>query len=190
MRSQVARGLLPLASTKQNRAVAQTLKTHVMTDVRGYSRILEDQGDAHGARVIRAYERVVRAALQRKSFEVDHIADAFHLVFPTPTQALRTAISIAESLQRHNARRPDLQIPVAFGIESGQGVRQRSHFVGAAPVVASRLTHRAQPGQILVGEAAFALLRPTKLGPMRDLGVWQPSGGQSMHLYEAREPDP
>lgn len=161
-----------------------------MTDVRGFSRILEEEGEAHGARLIRAYERFVRAALSRKTFEVDHIADAFHLVFPTPTQALRTAMSIAESLQRHNKRHPDLQIPVAFGIESGQGIRQRSHFVGAAPVVAARLAHRARPGQILVGEAAFALLRASKVGPMRDLGVWQPSGGQAMHLYEARAPDP
>jgi class 3 adenylate cyclase len=36
----------------------------------------------------------------------------------------------------------------------------------------------------------FALLRTAALDPMRDLGVWRPPGGQAVHLYEIRAPDP
>jgi class 3 adenylate cyclase len=160
-----------------------------MTDIRHYSRIVEDRGEAHAVRVMRSYERIVRGALPRKTCEVDHIADGFHLVFPTPVEAVRTAIAIADALQRHNALHPELQVTVGFGIDSGQGTRQGSHFVGSAPVVAARLARRANHGQVLVAEAAFGLLKAAKLGAMRDLGVWQPSGGQAVHIYEARAPD-
>jgi class 3 adenylate cyclase len=185
----VRQGLPSSTDRGQNRVVPQSLRTHVMTDIRHYSRIVEDEGEAHAVRVMRMYERLVRAALPRKTCEADHIGDGFHLVFPTPTQALRTAVAIADELQRHNALHPDLQIPVAFGIDSGQGARQGSHFVGSAPVVATRLARRAKPGQVLVAEATFALVRASKPGTMRDLGVWQPSGGQAVHVYEARAAD-
>ena len=169
--------------------VPQSLRTHVMADIRRYSRIVEDHGEAYAVRLMRVYERLVRAALPRKTCEVDHIADGFHLVFPTPVEALRTTVAIADALQHHNTLHSDLRVPVGFGIDSGQGSRQGSHFVGSAPVVAARLASRANPGQILVAEAAFALLRAAKLGDMRDLGMWQPSGGQAVHVYEARAAD-
>ena len=160
-----------------------------MSDIRHYSRLVEDKGEVYAVRVMRVYERIVRAALPRKTCEVDHIADGFHLVFPTPAEAVRTAIEIANELQLHNAAQSELQVRVGFGIDTGQGTRQGSHFVGSAPTVAARLAGRASPGQILLGEAAFALLRAANLGAMRDLGVWQPSGGQAIHVYEARVAD-
>ncbi len=168
-----------------------------MMDLRGYTGILLDEGSARAAVLMRAYERLVRTALPQRSFEVDHVADTFHLVFPTPTQAVRTATAIAEALRRHNETHPDMQLPVSFGIDTGEGVRHGTRIAGSAPVVASHLCHRAQPGQVIVSETVFGLLRAAKTGPMRDLGVWQPSGrhpgtgsGNAMHIYEARAPDP
>ena len=159
-------------------------------DLRGYSRMLLNGGEAHASVLMRAYERVVRGALETKTFEIDHIADTFHLAFPTPTQAVVTTTAIADALLRHNGAHPDLQIPVSFGIDTGTGIGRGTHFVGSAPVLATRLCHRALPGQILVSESVFALLRTAKLGPMHDLGVWRPKGGQVIHLYELRAPDP
>jgi class 3 adenylate cyclase len=160
-----------------------------MSDIRHYSRLVEDRGEAHAIRVMRIYERIVRAALPRKTCEVDHIGDGFHLVFPTPAEAVRTSLAIADALQRQNTLHSDVQVTVGFGIDSGQGARHGSHFVGSAPIVASRLAGRAKPGQILLAEAAYVLLKAAKLGDMRDLGVWQPSGGQAVHVYEARAAD-
>ena len=170
--------------------VPRSMKTHVIMDLRGYSRVLLNGGEAHASVLMRAYERLVRGALERKTLEVDHVADTFHLAFPTPIQAALTTTAIADALQRHNGAHPDLQIPVSFGIDTGTGIGRGTQFVGSAPVLASRLCHRAQPGQILVSESVFALLRAAKLGPMRDLGVWRPKGGQVVHLYELRAADP
>ncbi len=167
-----------------------SLRTHVLTDIRGYARFVEDRGDDDGRKLMRAYERIVRTALPRKSVEVDHIGDAFHLVFAVPTQAVRTAVTIAEAVVRHNEGHAELQLPVGFGVDAGQSIRHGSQYQGSAPYLASRLASRAQPGQILVSEAVFALLKGTKVGPIRDLGVWKPSGGQAVHMYEARAADP
>jgi len=80
----------------------RSLRTHVIMDLRGYSRMLLNGGEAHASVLMRAYERVVRGALETKTFEIDHIADTFHLAFPTPTQAVVTTTAIADALLRHN----------------------------------------------------------------------------------------
>jgi class 3 adenylate cyclase len=166
------------------------MKTHVMTDIRDYALLLENRGDDAGLTLMRAYERIVRMALPRKSVEADHIGDSFHLVFPTPTQAVRTAVAIAEAIHRHNGRRAELHLPVGFGVDTGQSVRHGTHYQGSPPILATRLARRAQAGQILVSEAVFALLKSAKAPEVRDLGVWKPSGGKAVHLYEVRAPDP
>lgn len=174
----------------ESHAMPQVLTTHVMTDIRGYSRVILDGRESQAVLLMRTYERLVRAALPRKTSEVDHIADSFHLRFPSPAEAVRTAMTIADSFARHNDTHPEVRLPVSFGIDTGESVSRGSHFVGSAPVLANRLCHRARPGQILLSETVFALLRTTKIGPMRDLGVWTPpEANHAIHVYEARSPD-
>jgi len=164
--------------------------THVFVDINGYSRMLEDRGESGILKVLRPYERIVRAALPRKSAEVDHYGDGFHLVFPTASQAVVTAIAIANALQRHNARHPEVLLPVKLAIEAGQSIRRNGSFVGNAVAVAAHLVGLAEPGQILVADGAAGLLRTNKATPLRDLGVWKIRGAENVHVYEARQPDP
>ena len=68
--------------------VPQSLRTHVMADIRRYSRIVEDHGEAYAVRRC-GLRTSRRAGLPRKTCEVDHIADGFHLVFSPTVEALR-----------------------------------------------------------------------------------------------------
>jgi class 3 adenylate cyclase len=163
---------------------------HLFLDINGYSRMLEERGETGILKALRPYERIVRAALPKKSAEVDHYGDGFHLVFPTASQAVVTAIAIADALQRHNARHPDIQLPVKLAIEAGQTIRRNGAFVGNAVAVAAHLVRVAEPGQVLVADGAAGLLRTTKATPLRDLGVRTVGGASSVHVYEARGPDP
>jgi len=156
--------------------------------VRGYGRIVEEQGDAYAARLLRAYYRIVRAELPKRGVVVEPTADTVYLVFSSVPEAVRTATAIADALARHNLGHPDLPIPVSIGIDAGQTLRHKGGNTGAAPIVASRLTSRAKPGQVLASEAVAALLRTAKV-PMRDLGISRLPDGQTMHVYEARPPD-
>lgn len=173
----------------ENSTMPHPVRTHLLMDVRGYGRIVETSGDAGAAQVMRAYERIVRSKLPRATLHAVRVADSFHVVFSTPTQAVQTAIAIADAFQHHNARHVEMTVPVGSGIDAGQTIRQREHYVGAAPVLAARLAGRARAGQILVSDAVVALLRNAKLPHLRDLGAWKAPDGQSTHVYEVRAPD-
>jgi len=163
---------------------------HLFVDLEGYSRMLAERGDREIVKVMRPYERIVRAALPRPSAEADHIGDAFHLVFSTAGEAVATAVAIADELQRHNVRNPDVRLPVKFAIEAGQATRRNGRLVGNALNVAAHLVKHSEPGQVLLADGAAALLRPDDRARLRDLGVWKLRGADGVHVYEARRPDP
>lgn len=165
------------------------MRTHVFADMLGYARLVESRPPEEVVRFLVAYDRIVRGALPSKRAEVDRAADVFHLVFSTPSEAVLTAIKIAEAVGRHNERNPDLYMRVKYGIEAGQTVYQGSRYVGSAVIVAFLLKAKAQSGQILLGEAVAALLRTSKIGRMRDLGVWRLPNGVVLHVHEARPSD-
>lgn len=167
--------------------MAEPTRTHVFTDLRGYGRILEELGNERAMKILRAYVRIVKAALPKRGVVAEQVADSFYLVFTSPIDAVRAAIAIADAAAAHNAAHPDLPIRVAAGMEAGQTIRHTGGNLGAAPVIANRIMDRARAGQVLLGEAVAALARSSKV-PLRDLGIARLPDGQSMHVFEARAP--
>lgn len=166
------------------------MRTHVFADMIDYAQLVEARPAADVVRYLVAYDKIVRQELPSRRNEVERNADIFHLVFSTPSEAVGTAVKIADAVGRHNARNPDLAMRVKFGIEAGQTVFQGNRYVGSAVMVAFMLRGKAQSGQILLGEAVVALLRSSRVGRMRDLGVWRLRNGQILHVHEARPADP
>ncbi len=158
-------------------------------DIKGFAAIVASAGDTNAALVLRAYDRIVRSKLTSATLDAGRVADSFHAVFASPSQAIKTAVAIADAFQRHNVRRVDMPILVAFGVDAGQTIRQGEHYVGSALVLASRLASRARPGQVLVSDTVFALLRAERPAHVRDLGAWRAKGGQMTHVYEVRAAD-
>jgi class 3 adenylate cyclase len=158
-------------------------------DIRGFGLILQSSGDAAGAEVLGAYERIVRSKLPTATLDAGRIADAFHAVFSTPSQAVKTAIEIADAFKRYNAAHLDRPISVGFGVDAGQTIRRGAHWVGTAPHLAARLASRASGGQVLVSETVFALLRNPRPANVRDLGAWKSKDGHATHVYEVRAAD-
>ncbi|MDQ2913049.1 MAG: adenylate/guanylate cyclase domain-containing protein [Chloroflexota bacterium] len=163
------------------------LRAHLFADLYGYSRMVNEQGEREVAKVMRTYERIVRKHAATRALDIERVADTFHLVFRLPVDAVRCAIEIADALTSENVR-ATTKIAVHFGVDAGQSVRGGGHYVGSAPVLASRLCSRARPGQVLVSEAIHNLIKTAHI-PTRDLGVWKPKGVPTVHVYEARAPD-
>ena len=160
------------------------VRAHLMTDFRGYGRLIHRSGAAEAGRRLRIYERIVRERLPSKSAEVDHIGDGFHLAFAAPRAAVRVAIEIADALAKHNGEHPDLNVPIAFGIEVGE--RPARGDQGFAPIIATHLCGRAKGGQVLITETVRALLGPPT--NVRDLGMLRLAGAE-IHIFEARAAD-
>jgi class 3 adenylate cyclase len=171
--------------------MASALRTYVFTNLRGYGEVLRT-GDVAAAQLLRAYRRVIRSAVPPPpaATEQEAVADTFHVAFRSPGRAVQTAMEIVKAIEDHNGRtRTGPILRVGIGIHAGETIREGRDFVGSAIEVAMRLSHAAQPGQILITETIHGLLRTANIGPMEDLGVWGPHGfGQTVHVYEVQVP--
>lgn len=168
------------------------LRTYLFTDLIGFGRFLSRDGDAAAARLLRAYRKVVQGQLPGPPTATlqEVTADTIYVTFRLPEDAIQAALAIAGAVHDHNRSHPEIPIRVGIGIHAGQAIREGRDFVGTAVAVAARMSHAAQPGQILTSATVLGLLRTSGVAPMRDLGVWGPHElGQSLHVFEVVTPD-
>jgi class 3 adenylate cyclase len=163
------------------------LRTYLFTDLLGYGHVLQVDGDAAAARLLRVYRRLVKGQIPpAPTATIQEVSgDTIFAAFRSPDDAIRASLAIVRAVDGHNQRRPDLPIRIGTGIHAGQTVRQGRDYVGSAVAVAQRLSHAADPGQILITDTVYALVRTAGVAPMNDLGAWGPRGfGQVVHVYE------
>jgi class 3 adenylate cyclase len=132
-------------------ADAPAYRTHLFSDLRGYTSFLERAGNAAGAEMLEGYRRLVRSIVPRfGGTEVSTEGDAFYVVFPSASSAVMCGLAIVDEADRETAAHPDRPIRVGIGIHSGEVVETDETFVGTAVNVASRVCAVAQPGEVLV----------------------------------------
>jgi FimV-like protein len=146
---------LAVAPPREQRKVVTVL----FCDVSG-STAFADARDPEAVRAVMArYFDVARAAIERHGGTLEKfIGDAVMAVFGVPTiredDALR-AVRAAEEL------RDAVEVPVRIGVNTGEVVTGSgdSLVTGDAVNVAARLEQAAAPGEVLLGDATFALVR-------------------------------
>lgn len=167
------------------------LRTYLFTNLVGYGELLQNLGDQAGARLLKTYRRAVTAEIERQpTGRVQELTgDAVYATFRIPEEAIKAALGIVSATTRHERRDPSMSFAVGVGIHAGQAVQQGTAYVGSAVALASRLSHAAQPKQILMSGTVYDLVRTTDIGSVVDLGVWGPeSFGQLVHVYEVLGP--
>jgi len=153
------------------------VRTFLFADLRDYTAFVESRGDAQATRLLRAYRRIVRGeVLARKGAEIKTEGDSFYVVFELPGDAVRCAISIQRKARKHTQDQPGLPLRLGIGVNTGEAVEHDGGYVGAAVIVASRLSSQAPAGSVIVTDTVRGLLRTTAIAPMRDLGAWTLKG--------------
>src|SRR5215212_821127 len=115
-------------------------RTHLFSDLRGYTTFLEQAGNAAGAAMLERYRKLVRSALARHGGrEVSTDGDAFYVVFPSASSAVNCGLAIVEDAARENSTQPHQPIQVGVGIHTGEVVETAETFVGTAVNVAARI---------------------------------------------------
>ncbi|HEY7604007.1 MAG TPA: adenylate/guanylate cyclase domain-containing protein [Gaiellaceae bacterium] len=133
------------------------VRTFLIADVRGYSRLTEEYGDEAAARLATTFAEVTAEEVEAHGGRVIEIrGDEALAVFTSARQAIRTGVDLQARLA--DEEDSDLPLRVGIGIESGEAVElEDGSFRGAALNVAARLCGRASGGEVLVSAGTARL---------------------------------
>ncbi len=145
--------------------------TVLFCDLAGYTSMTRELGAEQAHELTGRFFALADQIIERFGGTVDkHIGDCVMAVFGAPIahgndaeRAVRTALAVREAMPRlaETAGRPmDVHIGIASGqvVAGGAGGHRRFSITGNSVNLASRLTDRAAPGEILISEAVRATL--------------------------------
>jgi class 3 adenylate cyclase/tetratricopeptide (TPR) repeat protein len=179
----------PPASTEARRII-----TILFTDVTGSTALGEQLDPESLRRVMSRYFTEMKRILERHGATIEkYIGDAVMAIFGAPVaheddalRAVRAAMEMHDALDHLNAELDDawgVTIKTRTGLNTGEvlaagAIDSQSLVVGDAVNVAARLEQAAQPGEILIGDATFRLVRDAvvaePVGPVSLKGKTQP----------------
>ena len=145
----------------------------LFTDIEGSTALLGRLGEDDYARVLARHHALIRSALAAHGgCEVDTQGDAFFAVFSSPRGCVAAVLAMQQDLQAHLWPGGE-RVRARMGIHCGEAARTAAGLVGLEVHRAARVAAVAYGGQVLVSEAAAALVRGW-LPPgtaLADLGV-------------------
>lgn len=174
--------------------------TIVFCDISEFTNISEKMKPPQIADLLNAYfEMASRIILENKGSVNKYIGDSIMSVFGAPVayddhalRAVRAALAIQREIRRLNEKTDTrLRYHVHIGINTGEvvagniGSQKRIEYtvLGDAVNVAARLEKKAGPGQIVIGDRTYALVRE-KIN-CRPLGAERLKGKENeIHLFE------
>lgn len=128
-------------------------KTSLFTDIVGSTEMAVLLGDAAWADLLERHHSVVRAQLRRFSGEeMDTSGDGFFVVFPDPASAIEAGRAIVEAVRQ-------LGLTVRVGVHEGDCYIADGKCTGLAIHIGARIVGLAEPGELLVSEAAMTRAR-------------------------------
>jgi class 3 adenylate cyclase len=177
--------------------------TCLFCDLRGFTPFAETAAPEELFEVLRAYHEMLGELIQGFEGTLEHFAgDGVMVFFNDPIerdehelQAIRLALAAQERFAELARlwRRRGTALGLGIGIEAGYATLGRIGFEGRydygalGPVtnLASRLSTRAEPGQILVGQRAFGAVEEfVDAGEVGDLDL--KGFGRPITAYEVR----
>ena len=150
-------------------------------DLEGYTRLTEERGDEEAVAVAARLQEIVQDSPRRHRGEaVKWAGDGVMFRFRDPDGAVRSALDIVRDV-------PAAGLPPAHvGVAAGPVIQQGGDFYGRTVNLASRISDRAEAGQVLVSEP---VVETTSISDVRfeSIGAIQLAGmPRPVELFEAR----
>jgi predicted ATPase/class 3 adenylate cyclase len=140
--------------------------TFLFTDIEGSTRLLQELGPDEYDRVQDQHAESLRRAIAgHRGTEIRTEGDSFFVVFPTPNDALRAAVTAQRDLATTDVR-------VRMGLHTGEGRPGGDDYVGIDVHRAARIAAAGHGGQVLLSDATRGLVEhdlPDSV-TIRDLG--------------------
>ena len=145
--------------------------TVLFTDLEGSTDLRSRLGDDASQPLFDLHETIVRREVAAYGGrEVKALGDGFMVAFGSARQALACAVSIQRRFEDHNRARPDRELHIRIGINSGEVLHHDDDLHGAAVHAAARIAGRAKGGEILVADVVRQLAGNMPALVLRDRG--------------------
>jgi len=137
--------------------------TIMFTDIKGSTTYFETRGDINGlSMVFRHNEMLFPVIEHHKGTVIKTIGDSIMASFPDTIKGVRAAIEMQKTLSSYNATHPKQdQIRIRIGLNVGRGIVQQQDVFGDLVNVAARIESLAEPGQILISQSVYEVVRQT-----------------------------
>ena len=147
--------------------------TFLFTDIEGSTILLRRLGQDTYARALADHNSIIRSALAaHDGEELNVVGDGFFAVFPSPRVCVSAVLEMQRALETY-AWPAGEQVRVRMGVHTGEAAETDAGLVGLDVNRAARVAEVAHGGQILLSEAAAALVVDS-LPPgaaLTDLGI-------------------
>ena len=172
--------------TQANAPVNTGTYTILFTDLEGSTDLRVRVGDIAANEVIRLHdERVLARLVAAGAVYSKSLGDGFMALFGSAGQAIEAAVSIQQAIEEHNQSTPDNPLSVRIGLNSGDVSQSEGDAHGTAVHAASRITDKAQGGQILVSQIVYDVVGSLRERKVVDRGMfWLKGFPERWHLFE------
>jgi adenylate cyclase len=127
----------------------QSIMTIIFTDMVGSTDLTQAVGDVAAQEVVRRHNAIVRSAISEHSGrEIKHTGDGIMASFPTAGSGVEACIDIQRAIVSFNATKPELELHVRIGINSGEPIVEENDLFGATVQLAARICAKAGTDQI------------------------------------------
>ncbi len=134
-------------------------RTFLFTDIEGSTALLGRLGEVAYAQVLADHHALIRSALAAHvGTEIDTQGDAFFAVFSSPRACVAAVLEMQQAIGAH-AWPGGEHVLVRMGVHCGEAEQTAAGLVGLEVHRAARVAAVAYGGQVLLSEAAAALVR-------------------------------
>ncbi len=147
----------------------------VAADIVGYSRLMSEDETRTLSALTTFLKELLEPAVREQSGEIiKRMGDGWFIEFSNATDAVKFAINVQTALSDHEV------IQLRFGIHIGDVTIQDDDLYGSGVNIAARLEALAEPGQVLLSDAAYSSLDEVSAAPF--------GGGQTHNLKNISRP--
>jgi len=160
--------------------------TIMFTDIVDSSVTMQRLGDKEGRRLLSLHDEIVRHEVTaHEGQEVKSLGDGFMLSFRSVGRGLACAVAIQQDLTVYNKKSPDAPLEVRIGLSVGEPVQDKEDLFGVSVITAARISAKAEGGQVLLSQVAYALASNNGEFEFQSVGTFELKGLDGRHeTYE------
>jgi class 3 adenylate cyclase len=130
----------------------------LVTDLEGFTTLVERLGDARSQAIIRRHNRALRRCIRdRRGREVTHTGDGIVAAFRSIASALQCARDMQHTLHSYSREFPNAPLRARMGLHAGEPLPEDGRLFGHCVNVAFRVCAQAPAGSVLVTQVVKQL---------------------------------